>query len=321
MKSTTHTKAIERYVKRVQKKIRYCDTCQPYDGGETVWIYGSATEMDDLLRDCNVPYEKWDEVMPGLHCPFCGNENLDLSSTIGVKEAYEIKFEKEREDAIEKHYKAIVRFHTLLTRTPMLALKDRLGRTLRKEIREYSSTFSLKGNVYRAKKNEGEKPRPLVSRMRPKRGYAEEGRFNHAGQPHLYLCFHEFHAESEVNYDLSKREKVWVQKFNVVSPIDNILDITYDYDGSQSKSALLMALFYSNTLVRTKRNKRRWKPDYLMTRFLMDVAKDAGFNGILYNSARHHGKNIVLFNQFEKIKAIKRPYLYEVTNDEPSVIF
>lgn len=318
MKSATYQREVNRHAKRVQKNIQYCDTCQPYDGGSSVWILGRPIEMDDLLRDCNVPHEKWDDVISNLHCPYCGNEDLGLASTIGIKHKFEIEFEKLRSLAIEKHSNAILRFHKLLLYTPMLALKDSLGRLLRKEIKKYDNTISLSGDVYRAKKNEGEKRKPKVARMRPKKGYAEEGRFNHAGQEHLYLCYHEYHAESEITYNLPKPSgKVWVQKFNVIVPIENILDLTYEYEDSapSNSTTLLLALFYTHTLISTKRNKIRWKPDYLITRFLTDAAKDAGFNGIQYNSARHTGKNIVLFREFEKVKAVKRPYLYESSDD------
>ena len=44
--------------------------------------------------------------------------------------------------------------------------------------------------------------------------------------------------------------------------------------------------------------KKAWKPGYLVPRFVMDAAKLAGFEGILYRSARAlEGQNLVLFRR------------------------
>jgi hypothetical protein len=83
-----------------------------------------------------------------------------------------------------------------------------------------------------------------------------------------------------------------------VKPIHNILDLSYDWSNiTPSTSTLLLALNVKRSIGRTDRNIDNWKPDYFLTRFIMDCAKSSGYNGIKYNSTKDlFAHNIVLFH-------------------------
>ena len=44
----TLNKTAQRYFQQVQKEVSYCPTCQPYDGGEYIWILGEETTRGDF---------------------------------------------------------------------------------------------------------------------------------------------------------------------------------------------------------------------------------------------------------------------------------
>ncbi|MFA5239936.1 MAG: RES domain-containing protein [Phycisphaerae bacterium] len=39
-----------------------------------------------------------------------------------------------------------------------------------------------------------------------------------------------------------------------------------------------------------------WKPQYFISRFISDCAKEQGFKGIVFNSRKHYERNLVLFD-------------------------
>jgi len=72
---------------------------------------------------------------------------------------------------------------------------------------------------------------------------------------------------------------------------------------------MLISLHYENSLNRSDRNVENWRPDYFLTRFIMDCAKKCGYNGIKYNSAvSSSGYNLVLFDpDISTIKPVGNP--------------
>ncbi len=63
----------EGFRKKIQSQIAYCTYCQPYDGGEPVWIFGTRAELDELFEHYDVPPEYLKRIMKHLHCPNCKN--------------------------------------------------------------------------------------------------------------------------------------------------------------------------------------------------------------------------------------------------------
>jgi len=144
----------------------------------------------------------------------------------------------------------------------------------------------------------------------PPKGYSNQGRYNYEGQSHFYLSAFKETAIQEILQGSNDNIMVWVQKFKIIEPIKDLLDLRWDQIYTNTSLSLLYkALIYSDVLSRKENNQGKWKPDYYFTRFIMDCTKFAGYSGIIYNSVfDRYSYNIVLFDcKDERIKAIMKP--------------
>ena len=122
-----------------------------------------------------------------------------------------------------------------------------------------------------------------------------EGRFNHYGQSHFYLsqskklCFH------EINRNMNAI--CWIQQI-YIRKIENIIDLSFYLDSSNINSVPLVfgGIMTSGAIRRPVRKDKCWKPEYFVPRFIADVCKSNGINGILYSSAVDYGCNLVVFD-------------------------
>lgn len=293
----------EKYREKVQSLVEYCLYCQPYDDGEAVWILGERTELDDLLFDCDVPEKYWDKVIANLHCPYCGNSDFSLGLDVGVKTKFDKEVDKHMDEVYGLYGGEVRELESLLEQFPLLAYQDELAQRIYKEIKERKlPVTTATGKFYRARKVESSEVISSRKMYNPPLGKPTEGRFNHAGQSHLYLANDKKTAIKEVITD-EHAVLVWCQEFEIKETVSDILDLSFDWDMlTPSTSTLLLSLKIYNTIGRTDRNKENWKPDYFLTRYIMDCAKSVGYNGIKYNSAKNsYSYDLVLFYP-EKIK-------------------
>ncbi|MDP9954785.1 hypothetical protein J2X97_000422 [Epilithonimonas hungarica] len=291
------TKIEENYRKKIQSEIISCYNCQPYDEGEPVWIFGNKTEIEDLFYKLNVDDKYWNNIIQHLVCK-CGTE-LDFGSDVGVKNKYEKDLEIFVKKSNQKFVKKINEFRSLLIKTPLLGYQNSFGKAIYKELK--NNTFpiiSLSSNefFFRARKVSNHDIIESHQMLNAPTGKSTEGRFNHSGQSHLYLANTEETAIKEVAYNFNNC-LVWVQEFEFLNDIDNILDLTFDITNlSLNTNPLLLSLSLSNSLEENENNIDNWRPDYFLTRFIMDCAKSLNYNGIKYNSSRNaYDFNLVLF--------------------------
>ena len=74
----------------------------------------------------------------------------------------------------------------------------------------------------------------------------------------------------------------------------------------------LLALVMMGALDGYVDRNRAWKPGYLVPRFVMDAAKQAGFEAIRYRSVRAlHGENLVLFRRDWPAVCVGSPQRHE----------
>ena len=168
---------------------------------------------------------------------------------------------------------------------PLLAYSHKLGRKIYKEIKNKTlPVVSVTGNFFRSRRVESSKVFQKENMFNPPSGRSTAGRFNHSGQSHLHLSNTKETSILEVVKD-EKSMLVWCQEFTVKQVVDNILDLSFDWDYlTPSTSTLLLSLQIKNTIGRSDRNVDLWRPDYYLTRLIMDCAKASGYNGIKYNS-------------------------------------
>lgn len=314
----------KRYRDKVQSLIEYCSYCQPYDDGEVVWIMGDRIELCELLYECNVPEKVWDKLVKRLHCSHCGNSSFDLCSEIGMKD----KFEKEVEENVNKANKLygneVRELEQLLESYPLLAYKHKFAKKIYEEIKGNKlPIITVQGTYYRARKVESSEVITTKKMCNPPLGKSTEGRFNHAGQSHLYLANEKITAIKEV---ASNEESilVWCQKYELSESINDIIDLSFDWAKlTPSTSTLLISLKMNNAISRYDRNKDNWKPDYCLTRYIMDCAKSLGFNGIKYNSIKdEYSYDLVLFYPDRvKVKHIGNPCIEIFSNMEQKETF
>jgi len=287
--------SIEKYRKRVQAKIFYCYNCQPFEEGEPFWIQGDKIDMIDLLNENNVPEKHWNEVADQLYCPNCGTPHLGIAADVGLQTRFEKELSAQEKKAKATYGREVVDLEELLSNFPLLAFQNKFAKKIYNEIkRKKFPIASIKGEFYRARMVDNSSLLTPAEMLNAPLGKPAEGRFNHAGQSHLYLSDSKETALIEVS---PTDRLVWCQKVVIKKDVRNILDLTFNWlEMTPSTSALLLSLNIHNTLGRTDRNKENWKPDYCITRFIMDCAKSVGYSGIKYESAKELSSyNVVLF--------------------------
>jgi len=301
---TELTKKEENYRKKIQSEIVSCYNCQPYDSGEPVWIYGEKTEIEELFYKFNVEDKYWENISGHLTCS-CGTE-LELGCDVGVKS----KYDKDLAAFINSNKKLVSKinlFIKFLSTTPLLAYKHNIGKSIFNQLKTNQfpiTSINLNDKFFRARRVNGNDIIESHQMLSAPIGKSSEGRFNHSGQSYLYLASSEETAIREVTYKL-KDSLVWIQEFEVSCDVSNILDLTFDITNiGLNVNPLLLSLCMANALDENKNNVGFWRPDYFLTRYIMDCAKELNYNGIKYNSTRYYSEfNIVIFNP-EKYKTI-----------------
>jgi len=150
-----------------------------------------------------------------------------------------------------------------------------------------------------------------------------EGRFNHFGQPCWYLADDPNAAASEVTS--SEERLAWVQEWKL-EQMSKVIDLrawhaederAYDHNGEAIDFPLLpVALVFGDHLCARPEKQSSWRPEYFVPRFVADAARHAGFSGILFQSTRSFGKNLVIFDRNALLLPIGTPSLVVLDQTE-----
>lgn len=312
-------------LKKVQSEIAYCIYCQPYDSGEAVWIFGDKVDLDDLIFKYTDSEKTIKKIKIHLYCPHCGHDNFTWDEEIGVKTEYENKADELMEEVAILHGTDLKDLKELIDKNPLLVYKNPLAQNIFQEIESKKfPIINISGKFYRARKVEDSKILNSDELKCPPIGKSNEGRFNHAGQSHLYLANNKETAVMEIS-EGHNSSLLWYQEFDIEEKVDKILDLSYSFgDISLSSSVLFLALTkYGDAIYKEGGNIENWRPDYFLTRYIMDCAKHCGYNGIKYNSTKDAlGYNYVLFfPEVVKSQAIDRPQVYIFMKKEDDDIF
>ena len=68
------TGELGKYQKLIQPHIGYCVTCQPYDEGDVVWVFGDRADLEELFDEYEVPEDLCDELAANLYFQNCGRD-------------------------------------------------------------------------------------------------------------------------------------------------------------------------------------------------------------------------------------------------------
>jgi hypothetical protein len=304
---------VKNYILDVNSEIISCFQCQPYDSEEEdiVWVHGDRYEISDILSENDVPEELWEEILPFIECPNCGNIFETLSDEVGIMGEYEIDFQNKFDKIVKLAKGEIQSFYNFLARFPYLGAEHEVGKEIIKEIKEMPLIKITDKIYYRARKPENGKIFRHKDMLNPPGTVSiPEGRFNHYGQSHLYLGeTEELCAKEIANED---KELLWMQKYKIKS-LTNVLDVSEFIDPYNINNIPLFfaGLFQSRIISFQKSNKIFWTPEYFIPRFIADTARHNKINGIIYLSEKARGRNLVIFNLIEcQYELDGEPYTY-----------
>ncbi|MFD0792058.1 RES family NAD+ phosphorylase [Mucilaginibacter litoreus] len=288
----------QKYYDKVKDVIKYCMYDQPYDGGDVIWLLGEKTDLIDVFNDYNIPEKYHDVIAANMVCQGCGHDDFELYSDVCTESRIDLEIQAKIADADKKYKKKIDELLNFITAYPSLVVNNPLAKRIHKEI--MGNTLPVykidSARFFRGRLVRGSDVFTSEHLGAPTIGIANVGRYNHAGQSVLYLSESEEGSITEVLGDDSIKALIWMQEY-VVTDVTNILDLTMDWDKYYSLDSILFTALLNNAVLERKTTSgSTWKPEYLLTNFVADTAKLAGYSGIRYNSSVGWHPNIVLFD-------------------------
>lgn len=314
---------LKRLAARIQNQIVSCENEQSRDEGETIWVNGCETDVEELLDQNRVPENLKDDVLSLLSCPRCGSA-IELGQDVGTKHHVELDLESKQEEA-RKLEPLIVDFIEFLREHPLLGASHLIGKRIQREIKDFPKVTLVRKNWFRGRKVQGAIPMKTGDLCPPEATEYEVpgGRFNNCEQAHWYLASTAEAAVAEVTSDQERCG--WAQEWSV-DPVDHILDVrawdpesdrALDDNGEPHQFPLLaIALIFGDWMNQRPNPGSKFRPEYFLPRFIADAAKRAGFNGICYSSSRHFDENLVLFDAKLKLDPVGIPRLVFLDEDE-----
>ena len=293
-------------LEELSERITGCECCNStYDREDSMtFFYFPHCNFEELLDEIGFSESQKNKIYENFSCPNCGIK-LDSFSEVTVDEYYyDRKLYKAHIKKINKKESALTDFYKYLCKFPYLGCNHNIGRELISAISAINKTTISDKTFYRARSpnNSDVFTNKDMLPPNPSEIPVSEGRFNHFAQSHWYLGDSKNLCGIECTHN--KNSILWFQEIKIVKA-ENILDLSNDdiiYYNPENPTIfelplVIAALFSSGFITRPQNIKGYWKPEYLITRFIADICKQNGFNGILYPSSLYpSGKNLVIFN-------------------------
>ena len=264
--------------------IACCDEC--YDEFLSLWPYAysaddaafqcSSIDLDSfysgsILQDIYTK-EKYDELIQHLHCPRCWAQ---LKANIWP---YDFPFV-----GAEDTEKAINEIGDFAEHTPFLLLTHDFSKKVYETI--CALGFKLRPitfpqSLYRARLKDPKVTESLQCFDMPPKDKVQEGRYNHAGNPVLYLS-----SDADTCYEEKGERPCIISEIQINKPL-KILDLMDPFNAHRDYSDALASLVYSALMSAKVSNEGWYKPQYVFSRFVSDCARKAGIQVIKYPSTR-----------------------------------
>ncbi len=288
------TKKENSILKKIQNQILSCS----YDFPTGEFQIGKETDLNDLFFKFEINEKSMRKILKHIRCPRCGNREFDNCSFVGIQTDFENELDSLYEAAKKKYNKKFQEFEKYYHK-PTLAFKSTLGKRIYKELKQLlPETITIKGCYFKGRPVEADLSKAFESNemlLAPAKKVLE-GRFNNNGQPHLYLAETQIGARRETCQNFMCNKDTFIQEFDIKTPAINILDLSHNFYEIALETPLIFVSLYDFISLKN-RNLENYKPDYFISKFIGDCARDLGYNGILYNSAiTKSQKNLVLFN-------------------------
>lgn len=257
----------------------HADSCQFHQGGIDLDTFYSGSYLRDEYSKTD-----FDRLICKLNCPRCGNP------LVGCIWAYNFPFDVP--DAIERTIREI---GEVARTTPFLLLQHDFCKQILASVRALAATLPrhrLNHPVYRAR---SEVNGPIEAGIEafdfPPARSVQEGRFNHAGHPVLYLG-----SDVETCHAELRNSPCLVLEFELLEEL-RILDLIdpYTLDSSSFADADLLNCLVYSSLVSARQENAGWhRPHYVVSRFIADCARTSGIDAIRYPSTRRSAGNFNL---------------------------
>ncbi len=265
--------------------IACCDAC--YDDFIASWPY--AYNADDAkfqdnsidlrcfysgsrLSEFYTEKQFW-KYLPSIKCPHCG-ESLSYNMW-----PYELPFTPP-----DKYENLLNEIDLLAKRSPFLLLTHHFSKKIFKAIVSLSKQLSpekLNVRLFR-----GRKPDLVYTATRPDFDFppkevVHDGRYNHSGDPVLYLSS----SENVCKAEMRNSPSLQIASFDFSADM-KILDLMTPHESKHSFSDLLSFVSFSALASTRSQDHGFHKPEYVFSRFVKDCALHAGFDAIKYPSTR-----------------------------------
>jgi len=270
--------------------IACCDKC--YDDFISTWPHAYSADDCEFQRsgiplDCFYSgsrlQESYSEIefellIEKLTCPRCGS---NLKANIWP---YNLPF-----DVPNDFESTINKVCAIAESTPFLLLNNDFCRDIYSAIKSISQTSDSKPlhqSLFRGRALENNKLNHNVSHFDfPPSEIVQEGRYNHSGNPALYLA-----SDLETCVAELRGQDSLIYEFVLSKPL-RILNLAEPFEAHENKADLLNSLVYSALVSAKHLGKGQYKPHYVVSRFVADCAKEAGFDAIKYPSTRRAENN------------------------------
>lgn len=289
---------IELWSNLIEDFFRYCENCnenEPNTEAERFWPVGDKTTFQDLLTSFQIVPEIHQEIAQNTICPNCTGA-MTLETMIELPSKQEDDFYDEQKKATKAARPKLAKFEDFLNKYPYLGASHRIGKQIIREIRDMPFKQIENEIWYRSRCFSTETAISHKEMLPPNQNkiVIGEGRFNHFGQSHYYLGDSELLCRKEICQ--RKEDICYAQKIRI-RIVKNVLDLSRTINPSTFKVVpyTFAGAIYEGVLSKES-SPYGWKPEYFVTRYIGDVCKSVGVNGIIYQSSTGFGCNLVVFD-------------------------
>lgn len=265
--------------------IACCDNC--YDDFVAEWPY--AYSADEAQFQCqsidlgcfysgsrlseSYTEEEFKKHLPNIKCPNCGGS---LTHNMWP---YTLPFTP------PKNYGLILdELAQRASETPFLLLEYPFCTKVRDAIADISAKSSPSTSndfLFRGRSLAPTSSPSIGDFEFPPAEFVKEGRYNHAGDPVLYLAS----SEEVCKAEMRNATNLHIAKFRFPVPL-KILDLMSPHETDDEHSDILSFIVFSTLLSAKSQDKGFSRPEYVFSRFIKDCAKSLGFDAIRYPSTR-----------------------------------